>query len=163
MDEARLVIEQLAKQGKTLVTAESCTGGLLGAKLTEVPGASAVYLGGIISYAYELKEQCLGVDHQLLQEKGAICSEVAIQMAQGARGRLHADYALSVTGNAGPGTDPLNPNVGEIYIALATENSYKVKRLDLQGDRGKNREVACRESFLLLLGTTDYEREETQK
>lgn len=151
MDEAKLVIEHLTKQGKTLVTAESCTGGLLGAKLTEVPGASAVYLGGIISYAYELKEQCLGVDHVLLQEKGAICPEVAMQMAQGARERLHADYALSITGNAGPGTDPLNPNVGEIYIALAAEDFCRVKRLDLQGDRSQNRERACKESLLLLL------------
>ena len=157
MDEAVKVIALLTEQGKTIVTAESCTGGLLGAILTEVPGASKVYLGGIISYAYELKERCLGVDHGLLEEKGAICPEVAVQMAQGARERLCADYALSVTGNAGPGTDPMNPNVGEIYIALATDGDCVVKCLDLQGDRGANRLSACCESLRLLLQKIENE------
>ncbi len=147
MDEARQLITVLTEKGMTLVTAESCTGGLLGAMLTEVPGASKVYLGGIISYAYELKEQCLGVDHSLLEEKGAICSEVARQMAEGARARLVADYALAVTGNAGPGTDPKNLNVGEIYIACAGADGCVVSRLDLQGDRNHNRIIACRESI----------------
>ncbi len=151
MDEAVKVITTLTEKGKTLVTAESCTGGLLGALLTEVPGASKVYLGGIISYAYELKEQCLGVDHDLLEEKGAICPEVAVQMAQGARVGLGADFALSVTGNAGPGTDPLNPNVGEIYIACAGEKTCVVVRLDLHGNREENRVSACRKVLELLL------------
>lgn len=151
MDEAYRLVSLLTERGKTLVTAESCTGGLLGAMLTEVPGASKVYLGGIISYAYELKEQCLGVDHSILEEKGAICPEVAEQMAMGARERLDADYALSVTGNAGPGTDPMNPNVGEIYIACAHQKGCTVRRLDLQGDRKKNRESACIASLELLL------------
>ncbi len=147
MDEAKRLIALLTERGKTLVTAESCTGGLLGAMLTEVPGASKVYLGGIISYAYELKEQCLGVDHALLEEKGAICAEVARQMAEGAREKLHADYALAVTGNAGPGTDPMNPNVGEIYIACADSCGCTVSRLDLRGDRNQNRLDACKESL----------------
>lgn len=150
MDEAYQLISLLTQQGKNLVTAESCTGGLLGAKLTEVPGASKVYLGGIISYAYELKEQLLGVDHTLLEEKGAICAEVAEQMAVGARERFGADYALAVTGNAGPGTDPLNPNVGEIYISCAYAEGCRVQRLDLRGDRNENRETACKE--ILQLG-----------
>ncbi len=151
MDEAIEVISLLTEQGKSLVTAESCTGGLLGALLTEVPGASKVYLGGIISYAYELKEQCLGVDRDLLEEKGAICPEVAAQMAQGARERLGADYALSVTGNAGPGADPMNPNVGEIYLACACKDGMVQKKLVLSGDRRDNRKRACRESLQLLL------------
>ncbi len=151
MDEAYRLVSLLTEREKTLVTAESCTGGLLGAILTSVPGASKVYLGGIISYAYEMKEQCLGVDHKLLKERGAICPEVAEQMAKGARDRFHADYALSVTGNAGPGTDPMNPNVGEIYIACAWENGCRVCRLDLRGDRNGNRESACKESLKLLL------------
>ena len=150
MDEAYGVISLLAEQNKTLVTAESCTGGLLGALLTEVPGASKVYLGGIISYAYALKEQCLGVSHDLLEDKGAICPEVAVQMAQGARQRLQADFALSVTGNAGPGTDPLNPNVGEIYIACSHKGGTQVKGLDLRGNRQENRETACKECLSLL-------------
>ena len=149
MDEAYKLIYLLTRQGKTLVTAESCTGGLLGAMLTEVPGASKVYFGGIISYAYELKEQFLGVDHTLLKEKGAICAEVAEQMAVGARERFGADFALAVTGNAGPGADPLNPNVGEIYIACACAEGCTVRRLDLCGDRNENRKTACKESLQL--------------
>ncbi|MBR6825005.1 MAG: CinA family protein [Oscillospiraceae bacterium] len=151
MDEAYRAISLLTEKQKTLVTAESCTGGLLGAMLTEVPGASKVYLGGIISYAYELKEQCLGVDRELLEERGAVCPDVAEQMAIGARQRLNADIALSVTGNAGPGTDPLNPNVGEIYIAVAGPGFCQVNRLDLKGDRHANRLRACKESLRLLL------------
>ena len=151
MDDARAVIQLLTAQKKTLATAESCTGGLLGAKLTAVPGASAVYLGGIISYAYELKERFLGVDPQLLKEKGAICPEVAEQMARGALKSTGADYAISLTGNAGPGTDPLNPNVGEIYVALAWGREVCCKALKLQGNREENREAACKEALSLLL------------
>ena len=151
MDDANRLISILTKQGKTLVTAESCTGGLLGSMLTDVPGASKVYLGGIISYAYALKEQFLGVDHDLLEKKGAVCAEVARQMAIGARERLHADYALSVTGNAGPGTDPLNPNVGEIYIACADADGCSVRLLELCGDRNENRKTACTESLQLCI------------
>lgn len=155
MDEAYRLITLLKAQGKTLVTAESCTGGLLGALLTDVPGASKVYLGGIISYAYELKEQLLGVDHGILEEKGAVCAEVAKQMAVGARRALGGDYALSLTGNAGPGTDPLNPNVGEIYVALAWEEGCVVRCLDLKGDRKENRNMACRKAMELLLRNTE--------
>ena len=151
MDEAREVVSVLTEQEQTLVTAESCTGGLLGALLTEIPGASKVYLGGIISYAYDLKEQCLGVDHDLLEEKGAICPEVAVQMAKGARERFGADFALSVTGNAGPGTDPMNPNVGEIYVACGGECVCSVKGLALSGNREENRVSACKEAMRLFL------------
>ena len=76
MDEAASVIERLTAQGQTLATAESCTGGLLGKLLTDVPGASAVYLGGIISYAYAVKERLLGVPHSLLEAQGAVCEPV---------------------------------------------------------------------------------------
>ena len=151
MDEARRVVALLTERGKTLVTAESCTGGLLGAVLTEVPGASQVYLGGIVSYAYGLKERCLGVDRELLREKGAVCAEVALQMAEGARERLGGDYALSVTGNAGPGTDPMNPKVGEIYLACAGPDGISGRKLSLSGNRQENRRTACRESLELLL------------
>ena len=151
MDKATRLIQTLTAIEKTLVTAESCTGGLLGAVLTSVPGASKVYLGGVISYAYSLKEQLLGVDPQILSTKGAICQEVAEQMAQGARQNLHADYALSLTGNAGPGTDPLNPNVGEIYVGISTEEGTATLRLDLTGNREENRQTACEKAIDLIL------------
>ena len=85
MDEAVQVIARLTAAERTLVTAESCTGGLLGKLLTDVPGASAVYLGGIISYAYAVKERLLGVPHSLLEAQGAVCEPVARRMAEGAR------------------------------------------------------------------------------
>ena len=151
MDEAAQVIRRLTEQGKTLATAESCTGGLLGKLLTDVPGASAVYLGGVISYAYAVKEALLGVDKALLQEKGAVCEEVAIQMAKGVRQRLKADFALSTTGNAGPGADEKNPNVGEIYVACASESGTICQKLQLSGTREENRLAAARAALMLLL------------
>lgn len=151
MDEAARVIRLLTAQGKTLATAESCTGGLLGKLLTDVPGASAVYLGGVISYAYAVKEKLLGVDAEVLREKGAVCEEVALQMAQGARQRLGVDFALSTTGNAGPGADEKNPNVGEIYVALAYERGALCKKLTLHGSREENRVDACKAALCFLL------------
>lgn len=153
MDNARLVIEALTQAGKTLATAESCTGGLLGALLTDVPGASRVYLGGVISYAYSVKETMLGVDAALLAEQGAVCVAVAQQMAQGARERLGADFALATTGNAGPGADEKNPNVGEIYVACASKDGTVCHKLQLNGTREENRLAACNAALALLLET----------
>lgn len=150
MDEAKTVVSRLTAQGKTLATAESCTGGLLGKQITDVPGASAVYLGGVISYAYAVKTALLGVDARLLEEQGAVCETVAVQMAQGVRRLLHADYALATTGNAGPGADPKNPNVGEIYVACASAEKAACKRLTLHGDREENRLETCRAALRLL-------------
>ena len=151
MDEAVQVIRLLTAQGKTLATAESCSGGLLGKVLTDVPGGCSVYLGGVISYAYSVKEKILGVDKAVLEEKGAVCEETALQMAQGARQRLDADFALSTTGNAGPGTDEKNPNVGEIYVALAYQGGSLCKKLTLRGNREENRFEACKAVLRLLL------------
>ena len=91
------------------------------------------------------------MEHALLESKGAVCPEVAVQMACGARQRLQGDYALAVTGNAGPGTDPSNPNVGEIYIAYAGKDSCSVQQLSLSGTREENRMTACRAVLNLLL------------
>ena len=148
---AEAVIRKLATEGKTLATAESCTGGLLGALLTEVSGASRVYLGGVVSYAYSVKESLLGVDSALLAEKGAVCEEVALQMAEGVRRTLGADYALSVTGNAGPGTDEKNPRVGEIFVACADAAGSRCLRLWCEGNRQENRLAACEAAFSLIL------------
>lgn len=151
MDEAARVIRLLTEKKQTLATAESCTGGLLGKLLTDVPGASAAYLGGVISYAYAVKEKLLGVDPAVLEETGAVCEEVALQMAEGARERLEADFALATTGNAGPSADPKNPNVGEIYVALAGEKTSLCRKLTLYGSREENRTEACRAALKLLL------------
>ena len=151
MDEAVRVIARLKEKGLTLATAESCTGGLLGKRLTDVAGSSAVYLGGVISYAYAVKEALLGVDAALLREKGAVCAEVAEQMACGVRTRLHSDVSLATTGNAGPGTDEKNQRVGEIYVACATAAGCAVRRLELSGSRTENREEACTAALELLI------------
>ena len=151
MDEAARVIRLLTEKNQTLATAESCTGGLLGKLLTDVPGASAAYLGGVISYAYAVKEKLLGVDPAVLAETGAVCEGVALQMAKGARERLEADFALATTGNAGPSADPKNPNVGEIYVALACEKTSLCRKLTLRGSREENRTEACRAALELLL------------
>lgn len=150
MDEARRVIEVLTAQGKTLATAESCTGGLLGKYLTDVPGASAVYLGGVISYAYAVKEALLDVSHDLLQTQGAVCEEVARQMAAGVREKLNADLGIGITGNAGPSADPMNTNVGEIYVACADRAGVRCEKLLLRGSREENRDAACRAALEML-------------
>ena len=151
MDEAVRVIARLKEKGLTLATAESCTGGLLGKRLTDVAGSSAVYLGGVISYAYAVKEALLGVDAALLREKGAVCAEVAEQMACGVRTRLQSDVSLATTGNACPGTDEKNQRVGEIYVACATAAGCAVRRLELSGSRTENREEACTAALELLI------------
>ena len=148
---AESLIRRLAAEGKTLATAESCTGGLLGAMLTDVSGASQVYLGGVVSYAYSVKEALLGVDRALLAEKGAVCEEVALQMAEGVRKRLGADCALSVTGNAGPGADEKNPRVGEIFVACADATGSRCLCLQCTGNRQENRLAACEAALSLLL------------
>src|SRR3972149_4847309 len=98
-----VVGQLLTKQNLTLSLAESCTGGLIGHRLTNVPGSSDYFLGGIIAYAYEAKERLLDVKHNTLYERGAVSAETALEMARGARKALGADIGLSVTGIAGPG------------------------------------------------------------
>jgi PncC family amidohydrolase len=131
----------LTEQGLTLTTAESCTGGLLAHRITNVPGSSAYYLGGFIAYANEAKEALLGVDHETLLAFGAVSEETAREMARGARQRLGAEVAVSVTGIAGPtGGTPEKP-VGLVYIALSARSSMQ-DRQDSAGLRGAARDCA---------------------
>src|SRR5207244_98221 len=97
-----IVLDLCRERGWTLATAESCTGGLVAARLTSVAGASDVLLGGVIAYSNELKQRELGVPEEVLREHGAVSAEAAAAMAQGARGRLGADVTIAVTGIAGP-------------------------------------------------------------
>lgn len=150
---AAAALAALKARGLTLATAESCTGGLLGAALTEISGASQVYLGGVISYAYAAKETLLGVEHSLLCEQGAVSEAVARQMAAGVRARLGASFGVGITGNAGPTADPQNPNVGEIYVACAGETQCVCHRLRLSGNRAENRAAAVEEALRLLLAS----------
>lgn len=122
-------------QGKTLATAESCTGGGIGAVLTAVPGSSAVYKGGIISYTNEVKEKLLGVPAEMLEAYGAVSAPVAQAMAEGARKTLQTDISVSVTGLAGPGGDEYGNPVGTVFIGYADANKSYAKEYHFSGDR----------------------------
>lgn len=136
---------------RTLATAESCTGGLLGASLTAVPGASRVYKGGIISYWSRIKAKLLGVSEEDLQKLGPVSPEVARQMAEGAQKALETDYALSVTGLAGPEGDGFGRPVGTVFIGLAGDFDTEVEEFHFTGDRDSVRAQAAEAALRMLL------------
>ena len=138
-------------QGKTLVTAESCTGGGIGAALTAVPGSSAVYKGGIISYTNEIKEKMLDVDGALLRDAGAVSAPVAEAMAAGARKALEADVAVSVTGLAGPGGDEYGNPVGTVYIGYSDAFRTRSKHYLFSGNREQVRKQAVEAALRIIL------------
>lgn len=140
-----------ALEGKTLVTAESCTGGGIGAALTAIPGSSAVYIGGIISYTNWVKENLLGVDGELLTQYGAVSEQVAEAMADGVRRQLQADVAVSVTGLAGPGGDDFGNPVGTVYIGYCDDKKLFVKKFLFSGDRETVRQEAIIAALNLIL------------
>jgi PncC family amidohydrolase len=123
------------ERGLTLATAESCTGGLIGARLTEIAGSSDVFLGGLIAYANDVKEKQLGVPAELLREHGAVSAEVGAAMAAGARRELGADVAIADTGIAGPGGGTPEKPVGLVFLAVDGPSGARTQRLQLQGDR----------------------------
>jgi PncC family amidohydrolase len=137
--------------GKTLVTAESCTGGGIGAALTAIAGSSEVYKGGVICYTDWVKANILGVDEELLRRYGAVSELVAGQMASGVRKLLNADVAVSVTGLAGPGGDDFGNPVGTVYIGLSCERNTTVKKFQFDGDRETVRQQAILEALNMIL------------
>lgn len=132
---ASVVGDLLREAGHTLSTAESCTGGLLGSMITEVPGASDYYAGGVVSYANEAKRDVLGVPEGLMKSHGAVSEPVAKAMAAGVRERMGTDYALAITGIAGPAGGSESKPVGLVYIALASPDALDVHRHVFPGDR----------------------------
>ncbi len=140
-----------ALEGKTLVTAESLTGGGIGAAITAVSGASAVYKGGVISYTNAVKNRILGVSAETLETFGAVSEPVAGQMAQGARKLLEADIAVSVTGLAGPGGDEYGNPVGTVFIGYADEHTTVVKHCLFSGTRQEIREQTTEAALALIL------------
>jgi nicotinamide-nucleotide amidase len=125
---------------KTLATAESCTGGLIAESLTRIPGSSDYFAGGFVTYSNEMKMQWLGVDAGLIEHHGAVSDEVARAMAQGARGRCEVDYAIGVTGIAGPGGGTEEKPVGLVYIAVSGPDGVNSERYRFFGDRDAVRE-----------------------
>jgi nicotinamide-nucleotide amidase len=137
-----LVLDLCRERALTLATAESCTGGLVAARLTSVAGSSDVFVGGVVAYADEVKAHELGVPAELLDRHGAVSAEVAEAMAAGARGRLGAGVALSVTGVAGPGGGSSAKPVGLVYLHAAGPDGSLARELNLPGDRAAIRSRA---------------------
>jgi nicotinamide-nucleotide amidase len=137
--------------GLRVATVESCTGGLVGHLITEVPGSSAYYVGGFVTYSDALKRETVGVPHDVLAAHGAVSAQVAMAMATGGRARTEADLAVSVTGIAGPdGGTPAKP-VGLTYIAVADAVGVSVRRHVWTGDRGENKRLSAAAALALLL------------
>jgi nicotinamide-nucleotide amidase len=137
-------------EGHTIATAESCTGGLLAARLTERPGSSAYVLGGITAYANAAKEQVVGVPAELLAEHGAVSPEVAVALAEGARARFGAALGVGITGIAGPGGGTPDKPVGTVHICLAGPDGRQVRALELPGSRTAVRERSVTMAMHLL-------------
>ena len=137
------VLSLLQENGLTLATAESCTGGLVSKRLTDIPGASKVYLGGVVAYANTVKEKLLGVDKALLDSQGAVCADVAKAMAQGARLAVGADLGIDITGIAGLATAPTEKMAGLVYVAFSDGKDTFCRELHSGTDRGRTRIVAA--------------------
>ncbi|MFC7545439.1 CinA family protein [Plantactinospora sp. GCM10030261] len=146
---AAAAVHLLAERGETLATAESLTGGLLASAIVEIAGVSSVYRGGLVVYATELKATLAGVPEDLLADRGPVDPDVARALAEGARWRCGADWAVATTGVAGP--EPQDGHaVGEVYVATAGPAGSEVRRLDLGAGREAIRAAAVVEALRLL-------------
>lgn len=139
-----------ALQGKTIATAESCTGGGIGEALTSVPGSSAVFKGGIISYCDEVKHRLLGVSWDILEKYGAVSAPVAEAMAAGARLALNTHMAISATGLAGPAGDSYGNPVGTVFIGWSDENVTFAREYHFTGDREEVRFQAVEAALQMI-------------
>jgi PncC family amidohydrolase len=134
-----------------LVLAESCTGGLLGSRITDVPGSSEYFLGGVVAYAYEAKVDLLNVSWDTLSTKGAVSRETVLEMARGIRDLLKGDIAMSVSGIAGPGGGTPEKPVGTTWIGLVAADGERAKLFYFSGDREGNKISAVEAALELLL------------
>ncbi len=159
MSSLQLNISSLAKKAVSIClekqvtfgTAESCTGGLISAFVTDVAGASAVFFGGIVSYDNSIKENLLGVRTQTLAEKGAVSPETAREMSLGALRALKVDHAVSVTGIAGPGGGTAQKPVGLVYISTASQNGVTVTENHFSGNREEVRLQTVEKALTMLI------------
>jgi nicotinamide-nucleotide amidase len=138
-------------RGITIATAESCTGGFVAGTITEVPGSSGYFLGGVVSYADAAKVELLGVHPEALAAHGAVSAQVAKAMAEGARQRFASSLAVSITGVAGPDGGSEAKPVGLTYVGLAGPEGAEVRRFQWPGDRRSNREAAARAALEWLI------------
>lgn len=149
------LVQKLAKEGFSITTAESCTGGLIAGTIVNVPGASEVLREGYVTYSNEAKERLVGVSHGTLVKHGAVSEETAREMAEGAAHVAHAEVALSTTGIAGPdgGTD--DKPVGLVYIGCCVCGNTKVLKCQFSGSRAENRMQTVHEALSLALDLLD--------
>ncbi|MGH3347522.1 MAG: CinA family protein [Nocardioides sp.] len=145
------VLDLLASRGETLATAESLTGGRLASQVTAVPGASRVYVGGLVAYATSVKQDLLGVSDVLVTRHGVVSPECARAMAEGARHRFGATYAISTTGVAGPDAQEGHP-VGTVFVGIAGPGDVAALALELAGDRSAIQERTCAEALAAFAG-----------
>ena len=161
---SREISELLWEKEKTLATAESCTGGRIAEAVIAVPGASKYFKGGIICYVNEVKERLLGVSHDLLEEKTAVCEEVAVEMVKGACATLDTDYAIAATGFAGPGGGTKEIPVGTIWLACGTKDKVVTRKVEEDHGRDINLAIATNVAIQLFrdfLKQEDAEEAET--
>lgn len=135
----------------TLATAESCTGGLVASRITDIAGSSAYFLGGIVSYSNEAKASLLSVSWDTLNTKGAVSKETVIEMAQGARKVFNADIAVSVSGIAGPGGGTPDKPVGTVWVGLATPSGEEARHFVWEGDRIRNKQLSSEAALQFIL------------
>jgi nicotinamide-nucleotide amidase len=145
------ILTLLTESGQTVATAESLTGGMVAAALTDVPGSSAAFRGGVIAYATELKARVLGVDAAILKAHGPVYGPVAAAMAEGVRERLGATVGVATTGVAGPGDADGFP-AGTVHVAVSLADDTVVRTMALTGDRDEVRRLAVERALGLLLG-----------
>jgi len=146
-----LLGQLLQERGLKLATAESCTGGLIADRITNVPGSSEYFLGGIVAYAYEAKVALLGVSWATLQKYGAVSREIVLEMARGARRALRADLAVSVSGIAGPGGGLPDKPVGTTWVGLSTSDGDWARKFVWEGDRLQNKALSVEAALQLVL------------
>ena len=146
-----LVAHIMRNAGKTLASAESCTGGAIASKLTALAGVSDYFLGGVVSYSNEVKEKALGVQHSILLAHGAVSEETVREMVTGVRNRLGSDYAVATTGIAGPGGGTPDKPVGTVWIGIATPKQVIAKKMHFTGRREQVIERTCNEVYASLI------------
>ncbi len=147
---AQTVGDLLNRQRLTLGLAESCTGGMIAAYITDVPGSSAYFEGAVVAYSYQMKERVLGIPASIIERDGAVSAETVMAMARGARKALHVDVAVAVTGIAGPGGGTPDKPVGLTYIGLVSPRGELWRKHIWKGDRRENRERSARAALELL-------------
>lgn len=153
MEQVKEILDILRTKSLVVSTAESCTGGLIAAAITDIPGSSAVFDRGFVTYSNKSKQEMLGVSKEIITKHGAVSHECADAMAQGALKNSNADIAISVTGIAGPDGGSEEKPVGLVYIAAATKDNVDVRQFHFDGTRQEIRELAVSTAFDLLTDT----------